>query len=446
MTGESRKAFLREALTATREQTLRLLDRVPEAFLRTRVHEFYSPVGWHFGHIGMTEEFWVCREASGVPPLDDRLSFLFANLPENPKEGRGELPSRAEIKDYLARTRQRTLATLETAHFDAAKPLLSGGYAWEFARQHECQHQETIAELLQLIHQTMGTGPDSPAGRVWSTSAAASAETEMISVPGGTFLMGSDDPGGYDNEKRAHPVTVAPFALDKTPVTARQWTIFLDDGGCRRPQLWTPEGWAWRCRENTLHPEYWKPGERGGFLYYGIGGLRPLHPDEPVSAVSWYEADAYARWAGKRLPTEAEWEYAAAFAPETGRRRHWPWGDPVAVCREPSADAETYADQGLRGDGPLPVGSRPRGTSALGLQDMAGGVWEWTASPFLPYPGFEAFPYDGYSKDHMDAAHFVCRGGSWATAESILRCSFRNWYVPTYRQGFLGLRCAAGTR
>ena len=159
-----------------------------------------------------------------------------------------------------------------------------------------------------------------------------------------------------------------------------------------------------------------------------------MHPDEPVYSVSWYEADAYARWAGNRLPTEAEWEYAATYDPQTGQSRRYPWG-----AEEPD---KTRASFGLSAWQPGAVGKRPQGASAFGLLDMAGGVWEWTATPFLPYPGFEAFPYDGYSKEHMDGNHFVCRGGSWATAGPILRCSFRNWYVPTYRQGFLGLRCA----
>jgi iron(II)-dependent oxidoreductase len=153
-----------------------------------------------------------------------------------------------------------------------------------------------------------------------------------------------------------------------------------------------------------------------------------------VSSVSWFEADAYARWAGKRLPTEAEWEYAAAHDPAVGRSCVYPWGDD-----EPTPDLACFDIAEWQ---PAPVGDRPDGASALGLLDMAGGVWEWTASPFLPYPNFEAWPYDGYSREHMDGRHFVCRGGSWATSAPNLRCAFRNWYVPTYRQGFLGLRCA----
>jgi iron(II)-dependent oxidoreductase len=257
----------------------------------------------------------------------------------------------------------------------------------------------------------------------------------MIPIPGGVFTMGSDDRRGYDNEKNAHPVQVAPFAMDRTPVSARQWLHFMDDGGYERAELWTEDGWAWRQREGAERPEYWQRADAAmGYGYCGPRGVRAIHPGEPVSSISWYEADAYARWAGKRLPTEAEWEYAARFDPETGGSRRYPWGDAPPTPERASFGLDAWA--------PAPVGSKPAGASALGLLDMAGGVWEWTATPFLPYPGFRPYPYDGYSRDHMDGRHFACRGGSWATAEPILRCSFRNWYVPRYRQGFLGLRCA----
>jgi iron(II)-dependent oxidoreductase len=427
MTQAQRKRDLRAALEAVRKRTLRLLDHVPDAFLKVRVHDFYSPVGWHFGHVGRTEEFWACKEALGGSCLDDRLSFLFADLPENPKDNRVHLPSREEIVEYLAQTRRRALAALDSADLDSDSPLLAEGYAWEFARQHESQHQETITELLQLIHKQIGRG-ESAGSAGWPPDARP---TEMVSLPGGAFMMGSDDPHGYDNEKRAHEVTVAPFALDRTPVTAAQWLAFIQDGGYRRPELWTPEGWAWRRRENAERPEYW---QSGGAACFGLMGLRAIDPREPVSGINWYEADAYARSVGKRLPTEAEWEYAAAHDPISDRARRYPWGD------EPPTNERAAC--GLLAWSPAPVGGKPAGASALGLLDMAGGVWEWTATPFLPYPGFQAFPYDGYSKEHMNGGHYVCRGGSWATSDPILRCSFRNWYVPTYRQGFLGLRCA----
>lgn len=422
-----RKENLRQAIAAVRERTLALMERVPDDLLTVRVHDFYSPVGWHFGHIGMTEEYWVCSQALGQPCLDEKLTFLFANLPENPKDNRVHLPSREQITAYLAQTRKQALAALEQTDLESANPLIADGYAWEFALQHECQHQETIAELLQLLCQYRKPALQEPI-----PITEEDFEPRMVSIPGGVFVMGSDDRHGYDNEKRAQCVEVAAFEMEETPVTASQWISFMQDGGYRRKELWTEAGWAWREREGAERPEYWfRSGN--GFGYYSGVGARAMHPREPVSSVSWYEADAYARWAGKRLPTEAEWEYAARFDPTTENSRLFPWGD--------EAEAADHADYGLQNWEPLPIGKKTM-PNAFGLKNMAGSVWEWTATPFLPYPGFEAFPYDGYSKDHFDGNHLVCRGGSWATAAPILRCSFRNWYVPTYRQGFLGVRCA----
>jgi gamma-glutamyl hercynylcysteine S-oxide synthase len=427
-----RFADLCMALLGVRDRTLRLMAAVPEEMMKARVHDFYSPVGWHFGHIAATEEYWVIQQALGRPPRDAALSFLFANVPENPKDERVHLPPRDAIAEYMDCTRQTVLEALAEADLDSSEPLLADGYAWEFALRHECQHQETICELLQLIRKQE---LERHVGEARLLAYPAPREPEMLSLEGGAFLMGSDDPNGYDNEKLPHEVIVDPFELERTPVTAFQWKQFMDDGGYQRRELWTEEGWAWREAERAMCPEYWVTSRTGGdYVYCGPRGLRPIHRDEPVSSVSWFEADAYTRWAGKRLPTEAEWEFAAANEPATGRSRHYPWGE-----QAPEPDLACFDIVEWQ---PAPVGDRPEGESALGLLDMAGGVWEWTATPFLPYPGFRAWPYDGYSKEHMDGRHFVCRGGSWATSAPNLRCAFRNWYVPTYRQGFLGLRCA----
>ncbi len=417
-----------------RAETMRLLDFVPDEFLKVRVHDFYSPVGWHFGHIGMTEELWVCGEALKRPPRDPHLSFLFANVPDNPKDNRVHLPSREEIAAYLQATRCTTLEALEETDLDSPHPLIADCYAWEFAVQHECQHQETICELLQLIH--MERDPQPSPFRMPNVD---SRRSEMARIPAGSFSMGSDWPHGYDNEKREHTVDVPSFEMDRTPVTTSQWIEFIHDRGYHRPELWSDAGWEWRKRESATAPEYWQIEQKENVKENVLVKINPrgpliMLPDHPVSSISWFEADAYARWAGKRLPTETEWEYAARFDPATGESRTYPWGE-----QEPTPERASF---GMEFWTPSNVGSHSAGASAFGLLDMAGGVWEWTSTPFHPYPGFEAFPYDGYSKDHMDGNHYVCRGGSWASAATILRSSFRNWYVPTYRQGFLGLRCA----
>ncbi|MHB8635579.1 MAG: SUMF1/EgtB/PvdO family nonheme iron enzyme [Fimbriimonadaceae bacterium] len=426
----ARKLDIKARLEAARERTLWLFNQVPDEFLKRRVHNFYSPIGWHFGHIGRTEEYWVVAKALQRPVLDEQLSFLLADLPENPKENRVAIPGRAELMGYLSQTRRRVLAELGDANFDSDNPLIIDGYGWEFALQHECQHQETIAEMLTLIHKASASPILATAKwPVWSSGVAEA----WIDIPGGAFRMGSNDRHTYDNEKAAHEAEVAPFSAAKYPVTAHAWSDFIADGGYRNPKLWSTDGWSWRCAENAELPEYWRPVD-GKFAMFGVRGPRPVHPDEPVSSVSWFEAEAFANWSGCRLLTEAEREYIASFDPDSGAPRRYPWG------AEPPDDERCV--NGLRAWEPGPAGAHSDGASVFGVEDLAGGVWEWTSSTFAPYPGFQAFPYDGYSLDHMKGEHRVCRGGSWATADPILRCSFRNWYVPSYRQGFLGLRLA----
>jgi iron(II)-dependent oxidoreductase len=245
--------------------------------------------------------------------------------------------------------------------------------------------------------------------------------------------MGTDlEAWAYDNERPAHEATVAPFHLDAVPVTCGSYAAFVADGGYRDRRWWSDAGWAWRTEAGLAHPEFWR-ADGDGWTVLHFGSHRPLLADEPVAHVCWYEADAYARWAGKRLPTEHEWEFAASWGPD-GRKCRWPWGD------EPP-DAER-ANLGQRHDRPAPVGSYPAGVSRWGVHQLVGDVWEWTASAFGPYPGFRSFPYREYSEVFFGSEHKVLRGGSWATSPLALRSTFRNWDYPIRRQIFAGFRCA----
>ncbi len=354
-------------------------------------------------------------EALKRPLLDDQLSFLFADLKDNPKDNRINIPDREGIVAYLGQTRKRVLEALEESDLESTDPYLSQGYAWEFAIQHEYQHQETIFEMLQLIQREIGPRFVEPVP--WQSCSTK----EMLELPGGNFEMGSSNVHFYDNEKKPHSVCVTPFRLAKDPVTAFEWAEFMADGGYLRPEFWSPEGWCWKENETAVQPEYWAKQD-GIWVASGPFGTRIVHPDEPVNCIGWYEAEAYANWSGKRLPTEAEWEWAR-LSGEAG----------IASMEVPNRSSRTFG-------APLPISDEK--PDRLGLRAMAGSVWQWTSSRFLPYPGFVPFPYEGYSWDHMKGEHFVCRGGSWATATPILRPTFRNWYVPTYRQGLLGMRLA----
>jgi len=238
-------------------------------------------------------------------------------------------------------------------------------------------------------------------------------------VPGGPFAMGTDDEAwAYDNERPAHLVDVAPFWIATAAVTNGDYEEFMADGGYERPALWSPAGWAWRRRAGLTAPEFWQREGRGSWSRARFGHFEEIPAAEPVQHVCWYEADAYARWAGRRLPTEAEWEKAAAGS------------DPMG------------ANLGGALFRPSPAGTHTGGESRSGARQMLGDVWEWTASDFSAYPGFRSFPYREYSEVFFGHEYKVLRGGSWATHPSAVRVTFRNWDYPIRRQIFAGFRLA----
>jgi iron(II)-dependent oxidoreductase len=250
--------------------------------------------------------------------------------------------------------------------------------------------------------------------------------------------MGTDtEPWALDNERPAYRVDVPAFWIDTTPVTNAAYTAFIDAGGYDDPRWWTPEGWQHRLEAALVAPQFWRrDGDR--WLRRRFGVVEPVPGDEPVQHVCWYEADAYARWAGKRLPTEAEWEKAARHDPTSDRSRRFPWGD-----EDPTP---AHANLGQRHLQPAAAGACPAGASAYGVRQLIGDVWEWTSSGFHPYPGFAAFPYREYSEVFFGGDYRVLRGGSWATDEAATRATFRNWDHPIRRQIFAGFRCVRDVR
>jgi iron(II)-dependent oxidoreductase len=249
--------------------------------------------------------------------------------------------------------------------------------------------------------------------------------------------MGWQRPGfAYDNELPPHDVDVAAFRIDRFPVTHGDYLAFLADGGYARRELWGEAGWEFREREGIEAPRHWRRAASGEWEARFMNRVVPLSEvtELPIVHVCWWEADAYARWDGKRLPTEAEWEKAALWDPATGEARPWPWGE------EPPSPDRANLDQ--LGFAPAPIGAYPRGASACGVEQLVGDVWEWTSSDFGPYPGFVAYPYDDYSKTWFGTDYKVLRGGSWATRNAVARGTFRNWDYPIRRQIFAGFRCA----
>jgi iron(II)-dependent oxidoreductase len=335
-----------------------------------------------------------------------------------------------EARGYIAEVRGRVLDHLERTALDPARPLVRDGFVYGMVVQHEHQHDETLlatANLMSDYSRFATVATPAPA------SAIAPPSGEVL-VQAGPFTMGTDTIAwAYDNERGAHTVDLPSFWIDAAPVTNAHYLRFVEDGGYHDARHWTPEGWKWRTRAGAEHPEFWRRDGEGSWSVLRFGAPRPLNLEQPVQHVSWFEADAFARWAGKRLPTEAEWEKAASWEP-AGAKRIYPWGDD-----EPS---ERTANLGQRHYEPAAAGAYPDGVSPWGCHQMLGDVWEWTSSDFLPYPGFASFPYVEYSEVFFGSSYKVLRGGSWATHPAAIRTTFRNWDYPIRRQIFAGFRCA----
>lgn len=369
VTQASDREQLRHWMHQCRQQTLAQFAKIDSLTFCQQAHPDFSPIGWHLGHIAYTEGLWILEHLAGLPPQFPEYRRLFA-ADTLPKCDRVHLPPFAEVQAYLEAIRTQVFTYLETA------PLEQPARLWLWLLQHESQHSETIA-IVQALQQE-------PQGQSGETEMAfqGAIATDMLQIPAGRFEMGNDDGLAMDNERPRHWVALNSYWIDRHPVTCEQYAAFIAAGGYDDACWWSAAGWAWRQSQPVNRPRYWR-GE-------------PAGATAPVQGVNWYEAEAYARFVGKRLPTEAEWEYAMRQYEQTAQQ-------------------------------PLQVGQ----------------VWEWTASWFAGYPGFVAYPYRGYSQAYFDQNHRVLRGGSWATQPWSRRTTFRNWYNPHVREIFAGFRCAA---
>ncbi|MGW2815865.1 ergothioneine biosynthesis protein EgtB [Streptomyces sp. NPDC001415] len=415
------------ALTAARARTGVLTSSVDDRELTAQHSPLMSPLVWDLAHIGNQEEQWLLRAVGGQDAIRPEIDSLYDAF-EHPRAARPSLPllAPAEARRYAADVRGRALDVLERTPLRGG-PLTDAAFAFGMIAQHEQQHDETMLITHQLRKGPAAlTAPEPPPG-------IEGLPAEVL-VPGGPFTMGtSTEPWALDNERPAHHRIVPGFHLDTTPVTCGAYLRFIEDGGYRDERWWEPAGWA-MVREHELGaPLFWRR-EGGEWLRRRFGVTEPVPVNEPVLHVSWYEADAYARWAGRRLPTEAEWEKAARHDPVSGRSRRYPWGD--------ADPTPAHANLGQRHLRPAPAGAYPEGQSPLRIRQLIGDVWEWTSSDFLPYPGFVAFPYREYSEVFFGPGHKVLRGGAFSVDEVACRGTFRNWDLPVRRQIFAGFRTA----
>ncbi|MGW0334861.1 ergothioneine biosynthesis protein EgtB [Streptomyces sp. NPDC003011] len=426
--GEAFRERALTTLTTARERTTLLTSCVEDPDLTAQHSPLMSPLVWDLAHIGNQEEQWLLRAVAGQEAIRPEIDSLYDAF-EHPRSERPSLPllAPAEARGYAADVRGRVLDVLERTAFHGTR-LTEAGFAFGMVAQHEQQHDETMLITHQLRRGPQAlTAPDPDPVPLFTGPA-------QVLVPGGPFTMGtSDEPWALDNERPAHRREVPPFSIDTTPVTNAAYQAFIEDGGYDEERWWAPQGWA-HIRRHSLHaPLFWhRDGTQWLRRRFGVTEVVP--PDEPVVHVCWYEADAYARWAGRRLPTEAEWEKAARYDPAGDRSTRYPWGD-----TDPGPEHANLGQRHLR---PAPAGSYPAGESPLGVRQLIGDVWEWTASDFLPYPGFQAFPYKEYSEVFFGPGHKVLRGGSFAVDAVACRGTFRNWDHPIRRQIFSGFRTA----
>ena len=382
-----------------------------------------NPPLWELGHLGWFQEYWCLRLKADGSRGESILARAdaFYDSARVPHATRWDLrlPGLAATQSYLEEVLARVLKRL--ARGDWKNDL---AYFAELAALHEDMHGEAFWFTWQTLGYPapkLGVPPQAPWGLL----------TGDVNIPGGLFPMGARPDSGFvfDNEKWAHEVVMEAFAIARTPVTNAQFAAFIDDAGYRRPDLWSSAGWEWRLTTPAEAPVYWKRRD-GGWWMRQFDELVPLPEQLPVMHVNWYEADAWCRWAGRRLPTEAEWERAAAGSLD----HRYPWGNVRPESGRANLDGQH--------NGPASVSAFAAGDSDAGCRQMLGNVWEWTADWFQPYPGFVRDPYAEYSEPWF-GDHKVLRGGSFATRSRLIRNTWRNFYTPDRRDIFAGFRTCA---
>jgi iron(II)-dependent oxidoreductase len=420
-----RSSDLISMLTDARERTLALVSDLSEEQLTVPCMDVINPPVWEIGHIAWFQERWALRHLRGASPLrPDGDSFWDSAAVAHDARWQLPLPSREETMRYMQQVHDRVLECLHREEADQQTAYFS----W-LALMHEDMH----AEALTYTRQTLAYPAPRFSGEQSAAPAGEDIADEDVFVPGGRYYLGAE-PGAlfvFDNEKWAHAHDVAPFAISRAAVTNGQFAAFVDDGGYHDQEFWSEAGWQWRQQAKAFGPVYWVAASNRWTVRHFDQDV-PLTADLPVVHVNWYEADAYCRWAKRRLPTEAEWELAANGVE---RKRRFPWGNDLPTPERAHLDA--------RSAGCIAAGALPGGESVFGCRQMIGNVWEWTATDFMPYPGFTVDPYKEYSEPWFGSERKVLRGGSWATPSRLIRNTWRNYFTKERRDIFAGFRTCA---
>ena len=424
-----------DRLNEAYDRTQRLVEDLSDEQLDVPLMEIVNPFRWELGHVAFFYDVFLLNHLDSSPFMIDGAMDMYNSFTVDHDDRWGlPLPSRKETLSYMARVRDKVVARLV-----AVDPTPAETYCYLLAVMHEDMHAEAFTYMRQTLEYKAPSLEPAPAAM--RAGIAEGGLDGDVEIGGGTFGLGStpDLPFVFDNEKWAHPVEVAPFRIARAPVTNAEFAAFVDDDGYLKKKLWSAQGWVWRCKLGAMQPAYWcRSGE--GWLRRHFDRMLPLEPNAPVSHVCWYEAEAFCNWAGRRLPTEAEWEVAASTEPDgnggfSNTKRQYPWGD------EPPSAAHANLDTHLLGC--VDVASFAAGDSAWGCRQMIGNVWEWTASAYYPYPGFVVdTPYREYSAPWFGYCK-VLRGGAWATRSRLATNAFRNFFRPNRSDIFAGFRTCA---
>jgi len=428
---------LREA----RARTLDLVSDLDDEQLIGPRLGIVNPLRWEIGHVAYFQEFWCLRHFRGEQPILDEADQLYdsARIPHDTRWDL-PLPSREDTLDFM----QRVLDRVIESNLSSTDKQIDG-YDQRYFLQLALFHEQMHAEAITYTRQTLGYSAPRFTAKTDTASRQKRHTTRLLGdahIPGGRFSLGRSSTSGFifDNEQSAHEIEVRPFSISRTAVTEADFAAFVEDDGYHRSELWSKAGWQWRQGEDAERPVYWRRESTGRWIRRHFDQWVPLEDRRAMIHVNWYEADAYCRWAGRRLPTEAEWEMAASCEPSTdggisARKRVYPWGD-----APPTPDR---ANLDWRAMGAIQVDELPAGDSGFGCRMMIGNCWEWTSTDFGPYPGFAPGPYKEYSEPWF-VDHKVLRGGCWVTRSSMIHNAYRNFYPPNRRDVWAGFRtCAA---
>jgi iron(II)-dependent oxidoreductase len=433
MTEPLSSARLTAYLADARARTLELVHGLDTTQLMGPCLDIVNPLLWEIGHVGWFHEYFALRRLDGGSPRLPNADALY-NSSTVPHDVRWELPlpSLQETLDYMAHVQDALVRRLDrgvTSEDETSLYLMT------------IYHEDMHDEALTYSRQTLGyAAPMFAATRDVVVEAEAGPLRGDVALPAGILQLGSPREAAFafDNEKWAHPVDVTPFRIARAPVTNAEFRAFVTEGGYRRREFWSDEGWRWRESTGAEHPLYWVPQPDGWGLRW-FDRTEPLRPHRPIIHVSWHEAEAWCRWAGRRLPTEAEWEAAAATEPTPAGRmsehkRRYPWGDEAPSVHQANLDGCTI--------GVVDVAALPAGDSAWGCRQMVGNVWEWTSTTFEPFPGFSPDAYEDYSAPWFSTRK-VLRGGGWATRGRMITNTYRNFFTPDRRDVMAGFRTCA---